>query len=123
MKKKKVVEIIMLLVFLFIFKTEKIQNISFPSIKSGYSRSERESNFNTVPQRRGSQPSYVGDDVLFMVRRQLALKELELSKVKSQLSNLANEAWKKNLQVAELKVYCFWCHVVVVTIFVVENKR
>ena len=101
---------------------ERLQNISFPSIKSGYSRSEnRESNFNTVPQRRGSSSasssssssslslsssssqSYVGDDVLFMVRRQLALKELELSKVKSQLSNLANEAWKKNLQVAELK--------------------
>jgi hypothetical protein len=42
-------------------------------------------------------------DVLYAVRRQLAIKELELAKVKQQLSNLVNETWRKNLQVAHLK--------------------
>ncbi len=42
-------------------------------------------------------------DALYAVRRQLAIKELELAKVKQQLSNLVNETWRKNLQVAHLK--------------------
>ncbi len=47
--------------------------------------------------------SDMDQDVLFAVRRQLAMKELELAKVKQQLANLVNESWRKNLQVAQLK--------------------
>lgn len=43
------------------------------------------------------------NDVLYALRRQLASKELELNKVKTQLANLVNESWRKNLQVAHLK--------------------
>ena len=50
-----------------------------------------------------TQSSEMESEVLYAVRRQLALRELELTRVKSQLANLVNETWKKNLQVAQLK--------------------
>jgi hypothetical protein len=50
-----------------------------------------------------SQSGDMESEVLYAVRRQLALRELELTRVKTQLANLVNETWKKNLQVAQLK--------------------
>lgn len=59
------------------------------------------------PRRLGSGSNNWGsggdNELLNALRRQLALKEVELVKVKNQLANVVNETWRKNLQVAQLK--------------------
>ena len=58
---------------------------------------------NMLRNSSGSASSSDNDLIIQALKRQLALRDMELHKVRTQLANLVNENWRKNLQVAQLK--------------------